>query len=126
MNSNQSISMSKRIAGLLGSLCLVAVILSVAFVTGCDEAKDIRVLTVTPENIVLSGTSNTVVFTVDATTLLDLSLPLVWSVSDPANGAIVGAGGNRATYSRTGLDGVNVITVRDQFDAAGTAIVDQQ
>jgi hypothetical protein len=104
----------------------LSVVVWVVLVTGCDEAKDIRVLTVSPENVVLSGISNTVVFTVDQATLLELSLPLVWSVSDSANGSVVGSGGNRATYARTGRDGVNVITVVDQFDAAGTAIVDQQ
>lgn len=118
--------MSKWIAGFTGGFCLLCAIIMAAFVSGCDEADDIRVLTLTPENVILSGTSNTVVFTVDEASLRDLSLPLKWSVSDPANGAIVGAGGNRATYSRTEQDGVNVITVRDQFDAEGTAIVDQQ
>lgn len=126
MNGNRSGRIDKHVARLLGSLCLLSVVVWVVLVTGCDEAKDIRVLTVSPENVVLSGISNTVVFTVDQATLLELSLPLVWSVSDSANGSVVGSGGNRATYARTGRDGVNVITVVDQFDAAGTAIVDQQ
>jgi len=55
----------------------------------------------------------------------DLSLPLVWSVSDPALGQITHSSGYSAAYARTAINGVNNITVRDQYGLDGVATVNQ-
>ncbi len=55
-----------------------------------------------------------------------LALPLVWTVSDPALGGIKSSAGVTAIYESTGKRGNNAITVRDQGEAEGVAVVSQQ
>jgi hypothetical protein len=57
---------------------------------------------------------------------LTLFLPLEWSVSDPSLGTIISSAGFSAVYRSTGKVGDNVVTVRDQGDAAGTTVVVQR
>ncbi|MEI6788770.1 MAG: hypothetical protein WCL49_09865, partial [bacterium] len=52
-----------------------------------------------------------------------LTLPLVWSVSDPARGIIRASGGLTAIYEGQNVAGNNTITVRDQGDNSGIAVV---
>jgi hypothetical protein len=54
-----------------------------------------------------------------------LVLPLVWSVSDSSLGVIKASEGMTAIYESTGTIGNNTITVRDQGDKAGVAVVNQ-
>ena len=107
-------------------LGIVALVVSLAGVVGCSEADDIRVLNITPSSTILDGGSNTVVFIVDEADLLNLSLPLEWISVNKVLGDIIGAAGNSATYARTGVDGVNVVVVKDQFGAEGIVSVQQQ
>jgi hypothetical protein len=50
-------------------------------------------------------------------------MPLVWSVSDPARGIIRASGGLMAIYEGQNVAGNNTITVRDQGDNSGIAVV---
>ncbi len=52
-----------------------------------------------------------------------LTLPLVWSVSDPARGIIRASGRLTAIYEGQNVAGNNAITVRDQGDNSGIAVV---
>ena len=50
-------------------------------------------------------------------------MPLVWSVSDPARGILRASGGLTAVYEGQNVAGNNTITVRDQGDNSGIAVV---
>jgi hypothetical protein len=55
-----------------------------------------------------------------------LALPLVWTASDAALGGIKSSAGVTAIYQSTGKVGNNVITVRDQGESEGIAVITQQ
>ena len=99
-----------------------------AFFVGCEKATGTRWLTVSPSTVDLtSGVTNsaTLTFTVTAG-LGDLSLPLVWSVSDPTLGVIGSSGGLSASYvGYLTAPGYNAIHVKDQYGAEGVATVRQ-
>ena len=105
--------------------CAVVTLGALAIV-GCENTSNGTVITVTPSKVELSGDVVTEVFTAspasDKTTLF---LPLQWKVSDATLGVIDGAGWT-AVYRRTGNVGVNVITVSDQAESDGTAVVTQR
>ena len=121
-----------------GATILAAVLLGA---TGCEEGTGTSGLTISPQTASISfGVTNTlttttngvsavagrsVVFTVTEG-LQELSLPLKWTVSNPALGTVTASGGSSAVYSAiTGRHGVNSITVQDQYGAVGVAQVDQ-
>ena len=88
-----------------------------------QNVNDVVTLTVGPS---LGGTTTNVVSAVSTTGgLRDLSLPLTWSVVNPDLGQIVAASGRQAVYARTALPGINVVTVRDQYNAEGIATITQ-
>jgi hypothetical protein len=96
--------------------------------TGCEEASGLDGLSVTPESTTLGGASNltSVVFTA-AVSNNPLALPLEWRVSNSALGNIVSHSGDKAVYvANSGKKGNNVITVRDQYDNEGSAVVTQK
>jgi len=65
-----------------------------------------------------------VVFTVAVNDTL--AFPLEWSVANPALGGIVSHSGSNAVYkANSGAKGENIVTVRDQYENEGTAIVTQ-
>jgi len=107
---------------------------SAGFFCGCETGAGTDALAVSPAEATIAGTSNVVVtFSVggstnltDDTGLRPLSLPLVWSVSNPALGYISGSSGASANYTRTRANGVNAIFVKDQYGAEGSAVVSQQ
>ena len=91
---------------------------------GCEQAKDINGIDLEPAYIELAGGSNVVNFA--ATPSGALSLPFAWSVSDPTLGGILTHSGSNAVYVRSAKVGDNVVTVRDQYDVTGSAIVSQR
>ena len=114
--------------------------------TGCETTSDTgSALSVSPAAPTLSGADRTQTFQVTggattpaptnttnsvssntASDNVDLSLPLVWSVSQPALGQITWSSGRSAIYTRTGGAGVNTVIVRNQYGAEGLATVTQQ
>jgi len=69
------------------------------------------------------GTSST---TTSTTTNQTLYYPLVWSVSDPSLGVIRASEGNTAVYEVIGGEGNNIVSVHDQADNGGQAVVAQR
>ena len=120
--------MKKRNLALAGVVMIVAVMAALVW-TGCESAGGTDGISLSPSNPTLgAGSSNAtsaVVFT--AAVRDQLALPLKWSVSDPGLGGLISASGSNATYMATaGRTGNNVITVRDQYDNKGSAVVTQQ
>lgn len=93
--------------------------------TGCESTKTTdNVISVTPGSVTLTNDWATVMFSASMSgSNTTLALPLVWSVSDPARGTIRASGGLTAVYEGKNLGGNNTVTVRDQGDNEGIAIV---
>lgn len=115
----------KRILSLV-SLCSTGlVIVAVALLqNGCEEAKGLLGLTVDPASVTLSTNGQIQVFAVTGVTN-DMALPLTWTVSNEGLGQILSSGGYSAVYQRLAPNGVNTLTVRDQFDNEGLASIRQ-
>lgn len=116
------------------TMVMIAAVAALLGTVGCEENTQRLAITVSPSSATLGGESNlvnSVVFTASPvqgvinTNPAALHYPLTWTVSDDSLGVITGSGGNSAVYTRTGGDGVNTITVRDQGDAEGVAVVTQ-
>lgn len=92
---------------------------------GCEATKTTdNVLTISPASVTLTNDWATVVFTASAGgTNTSMALPLLWSVSDPLRGTIRASGGLTAIYEGKNLGGNNTVTVRDQGDNEGIAVV---
>ena len=122
----------KRVAFV--SAVWVGVVLTVAglcVLSGCKEGTG-RALTVEPDTVTLTGAVsnaapvNTVMLAVNTNSLRELSLPITWEVTNPALGSVVANDGATASYSRTPLRGINVVTARDQYGAEGFCSVHQE
>lgn len=113
----------KRI--LLAGVALM--VLAAGVWNGCEKADGVNGLALSPASATLGGTSNAVsMVTFTAQVSGPLALPLEWSVSNPAIGGIVAQSGSNAVYkAKSGAKGDNVITVRDQYDNEGMAVVTQ-
>ncbi len=103
------------------------------FLSGCETGGDTTGLTVTPSAYNTTNKSEAVTFTVAADTntatesgLRELSLPLEWRVSNPLLGFISAQSGYSCTYVRNRANGIQTISVTDQYGAEGHATVDQQ
>lgn len=124
-------------------LSVAAIAVAVGCLIGCETTDEWDTsLTVTPSSRTLQTYPSSVTFVVSggtgsvgatgttsevtSATLGALSLPLTWSVSNPTLGGIVTSGGNQAIYTRARRDGINIITVRDQYGAEGYATVNQE
>lgn len=91
--------------------------------TGCEKG-DTQSLGVSPGNATIGW--NVARYTLAVVSgARDLSLPLEWTVTNPALGHILHSSGYYATYAQTGEVGVNTITVRDQYGTEGFAVVTQ-
>ena len=105
--------------------------LGTSLFSGCEEAEDIRGLTIEPDFVDLTGTTSassnnlSQTFTVSEDSLQTLSLPLEWSVSNPGLGSIASSGGSSASYVRFTAHGDNSIQVVDQYGSRGVATVRQ-
>ena len=118
--------MKMRNAWLLGAMSL-AVAIGLTLL-GCDttETTD-SALSVTPSSVVLTNAADTVAFTAaSGGTNATLVLPLVWTVSDDSLGIIKSSAGVTAIYESKGKVGNNTVTVRDQGQAEGIAMVNQR
>lgn len=104
---------------------LVATVITVLVIAGCESTKtESNVIAISPASITLSNDWETVTFTASlASTNAALALPLVWSVSNPDRGSIRASGGLTAIYEATNHGGNNTVTVRDQGDNEGIAVV---
>lgn len=108
---------------LSGGLVMLAV--AGLVLVGCEttETSD-NAITVSPASVTLTNDWETVVFTASSSgTNASLILPLQWSVSDPARGTLRATGGLTAVYEGNTLKGNNTITVKDQGDNDGIAVV---
>jgi len=104
---------------------LMAMFVAGLAMVGCESTQTTdNVITVSPASVTLTNDWATVVFTASLTSSNTvLALPLIWSVSDPARGTIRASGGLTAIYEGKNLGGNNTITVRDQGDNSGIAVV---
>jgi len=102
-----------------------AVLIVGAFFFGCEDADDSNLedtnasFTVQPANITLTASNTTAVFMA-----VGGHAPLTWSVSDQSLGSISGSG-QTVTYTRSDLNGVNRIEVRDGLGWIAHAVVQQ-
>lgn len=108
----------------IASLVLMAALVLVS-VSGCEDRDTDANIAVTPQTTDLVGPGDTVVL-VAADPDGDLVMPLVWSVSNPAIGGILSANGDSAVYESNGTRGQNTITVLDETDSEGVAVVEQR
>lgn len=106
---------------------VVLSVMSIGVWTGCESAGGTGGVSISPANPVLgssSSNSTAVVFTASVSD--QLALPLAWSVSNPALGTIISSSGSNATYkANEGRTGDNIVTVKDQYDNQGSAVVTQ-
>jgi hypothetical protein len=103
-------------------------VLAIGVFTGCESASGTNGVGISPSSYTIGGSSSNasaVVFTAQVNG--PLALPLAWSVSNPALGTIISSSGSNATYkANSGKKGDNIVTVRDQYDSEGSAVVTQQ
>ena len=111
------------LSGLLAVACMG---LTSVLIVGCEEAKGIHGIELVPPSASLGVTINGGTNLVNFTALIssDLSLPLKWSVANAALGTITFSGSN-AVYVANPQPGDNIVTVRDQHDNEGSAVVHQ-
>jgi len=109
---------------------MVAVFMAMAIGvwTGCESAGGTSGVGISPSSYTIGGsTSNATAVVFTAQVSDQLALPLVWSVSNPTLGTIISSSGSNATYkANSGKTGDNIVTVRDQYDNEGSAVVSQQ
>ncbi len=92
---------------------------------GCETTTtEGDVLAVSPPSLTLTGLW-AVVYTVEPADGQVVNLPLDWSVADARLGSIRGQGGLTALYQGNPMPGINRITVRDQADQEGFAVISQ-
>jgi len=109
-----------------GNAWVLAGLMAVALViAGCESTQTTdNVITVSPASVTVTNDWATLTFAASMTSSnTSLALPLVWSVSDPARGTIRASGGLTAIYEGKNVGGNNTITVRDQGDNSGIAVV---
>ena len=104
---------------------VVALVITGIAMVGCESTQTTdNVITINPESVTVTNDWATLTFTASmASSNVSLALPLVWSVSDPARGIIRASGGLTAIYEGRNVGGNNTITVRDQGDNSGIAVV---
>ena len=124
---------------IMASCVVILAIVAVGSFVGCETVEGGAALLVTPAAVTFTGSNSaeTVTFTVgglatdtNGTVGLvgagELSVPLTWTVSHPSLGNITTTAGNQAVYVSSGGEGVNVVTVEDQYGAQGLATVTQE
>lgn len=107
---------------------VVALALGMAALCGCESTdSESSAITVTPAQTQVTDRLATVSLTAaSADATMELVLPLVWTVSDASLGSIKSSAGLTAVYESNGRVGNNTITVRDQNDREGIAVVNQR
>jgi len=111
----------------MAGMVAVLSVMAIGVWTGCESAGGTGGVSISPSNPVLgSSSSNTTAVVLTAVVSDQLALPLKWSVSDPTLGTIISASGSNATYkANEGRTGDNIVTVKDQYDNQGSAVVTQ-
>lgn len=120
-----------RMAGLA-----VTVLVGWGLLAGCESVTQYdSSIQVNPDSVTLTNVGGTQVFVAEVQTPVGdtalstntaLFLPLVWTVSDSSLGTIRASGAFSAIYERHNRGpGNNYITVRDQGQAEGVAVVNQ-
>ena len=96
-------------------------------VAGCEviDTQD-TVITITPASVAVAPDTTRVFTASSAGSNIVLHLPLKWTVSDQSLGTIISSAGLTAVYEAGTASGNNIITVRDQGDAVGIAVVSQE
>jgi len=104
---------------------VVALVVAGLSIVGCESTQTTdNVITISPASVAVTNDWATLTFTASMTSSnTSLALPLVWSVSDPARGTIRASGGLTAIYEGGNVAGNNTITVRDQGENSGIAVV---
>jgi len=104
---------------------LMAIVMAGLVIVGCESTQTTdNVITISPASVTVTNDWATLTFTASMTSSnASLALPLVWSVSDPARGTIRASGGLTAIYEGGNVAGNNTITVRDQGENSGIAVV---
>ena len=121
----------------LGVVPLVVFCVCAALIAGCESSSKSGTLGILPGTYVLmQGAQRVLVFTVvdgsggtnaaGTAQLGGMSLPVDWSVSNRELGEIIATDGQRGTYTRTALGGVNIVTARDQSGSEVIATVEQR
>lgn len=108
-----------------GVICTSAVAAMAVLIglTGCEKEENAVVITIFPNPIEITVSNDTVLLTATGG-LRALSLPMEWSVSSPLLGTIDTAyRGDSAVYVSRDVEGVNLVTVRDQYGAEGHATI---
>jgi hypothetical protein len=109
--------------GLGLTVCFLLAVVAGFGLIGCEQVEGLAGLTVTPATTVLEPPEDAVQLTASGAD--ELQLPLVWAVENDAMGAIVSQSGRTAIYVRTARLGDSVVTVRDQFENTGSAVIRQ-
>ena len=110
-------------------LVVVSFLMSLIMLTqvGCEEAKGVGGLEVDPATVTLGTNDASVVITVvGGIADSSLAMPLAWEVSNASLGQITASSGLTAVYRRLDANGVNTVTVRDQFGKEGYATITQR
>jgi hypothetical protein len=112
----------------LGGGSLVAVFSAIAlFTTGCEEASGLGGLTIKAATTTLTAETRTLDVSAEGVDQTNsLALPLVWSVSNPELGTLSGATGVTAIYTRTQQNGINTLSVMDQYENEGYLAIRQE
>lgn len=104
-------------------LSLAPAVAAALVFTGCEKEENAVVITIYPNPIEMTVSNDTVLLTATGG-IRALSLPMTWSVSNPLLGTIDPAyHGDFAVYVGRDSNGVNLVTVRDQYGAEGHATV---
>jgi hypothetical protein len=116
-------------AWMLGGVMLAGVI--GMLIVGCESTETTgSAITVTLSASTITGKGAVTLTAASGgggtNTTAGLALPLVWTVSDAALGHIKSSAGVTAVYESSGKVGNNAITVYDQGDSEGVAVVVQQ
>jgi hypothetical protein len=121
-------TMKTRNAWLLG-MAVIAGVVGVVL-TGCETTESANssiAITLSSSTITnKAAVTMTAAASGGTNSTTSLALPLVWTASDAALGGIKSSAGVTAIYQSTGKVGNNVITVRDQGESEGIAVITQQ
>ena len=117
----------KAISLIAAAGCLVLLCFAALNFAGCEEARGLTGLTITPSVVQMTSGSNSnwVDFVVSNVTSNSLVLPLQWAVSKPELGYIAHSSGYSARYFRYAVSGDNIVIVRDQYNNEGFALIKQ-
>ena len=103
----------------------IVVVLVSLVLMGCEETKTLTGLIVTPSASELPDEGDQVVLTASLPeeAMSVILHPLIWSVTDEANGIIVPSDGETAVYRSLKKNSGNIVIVRDKAGREGLATI---